>query len=185
MTSTQILVISIIVVALLALGIILFARNRSRKLRARFGPEYNRAVQQSGSKYKAEAELQRLEKRVSRYPLRSLSPSDRDRFQQSWREIQATFVDDPNLAFADADQLLGQVMSARGYPMSDFEHRAAEISVDHAMVVQHYRAGHEIALSQAKATTEDLRQGMIHYRTLFNELMAEAAQTRAHAAGKA
>ena len=76
-------------------------------------------------------------------------------------------------------------MSARGYPMSDFEHRAAEISVDHAMVVQHYRAGHEIALSQAKATTEDLRQGMIHYRTLFNELMAEAAQTRAHAAGKA
>ncbi len=186
MTSTQVVMILIVVVALVALGIVLFARHRSRKLRARFGPEYNRAVQEIGSKYKAEAELERLEKRVRRYPLRSLSPSDRDRFQESWREIQATFVDDPHLAFSDADQLLGQVMSACGYPMSDFEHRAAEVSVDHAIVVQHYRAGHEIAVrhSQAKATTEDLRQGMIHYRTLFNELMGEPPQARAHAAGR-
>jgi len=186
MTSTQIIVISIIVIAVIALAIAIFFQSRTKKLRDRFGPEYDRTVGQTGSRLKAEAELEKLEKRVSRYPLFPLSPADRDHFQQSWRTIQATFVDDPGAALAEADQLIVRVMSARGYPMNDFEQRAAEISVDHPVVVQNYRAGHEIAIRQARreATTEDLRQAMIHYRALFDELMQEPARMRAQAAGR-
>jgi hypothetical protein len=137
--------------------------------------DVDRVVAEKGNRFKAEAELESVEKRVRSYPLKALSAADRDRFQQSWRKIQATFVDDPARALSDADQLLGAVMLARGYPPSDFEHRAAEISVDPATVVEHYRAGHDIAVrhSQRQATTEDLRKGMIHYRALFDELMAE------------
>jgi hypothetical protein len=187
MTSTQIAVLVIIVVAFVTMAIVLFLRNRTNRLRAQFGPEYNRALRETGNKYKAEAELERLEKRVRLYPLRPLSPVDRDRFQQSWRAIQATFVDDPGRALSEADQLLGAVMSARGYPVSDFERRAAEISVDHPVVVQHYRSGHDIAVrhSQNKATTEDLRQGMIDYRSLFEELMEEPERLHTRAAGMA
>ncbi|HEX4002642.1 MAG TPA: hypothetical protein VHX36_08340 [Candidatus Acidoferrales bacterium] len=183
----QIIVISIIVIAVIALAVAIFFQSRTKKLRARFGPEYDRAVGQAGSRYKAEAELEALEKRVSRYPLFPLSSADRDQFQQSWRVIQAAFVDDPGGALADADHLIVRVMSARGYPMNDFEQRAAEISVDHATVVQHYRAGHEIAVRQSRreATTEDLRQAMIYYRALFEELMQEPVRARAQAAGRA
>jgi hypothetical protein len=120
------------------------------------------------------------------YSLTTVSAADRDRFQQSWRKIQATFVDDPARALSEADQLLGAVMLARGYPASDFENRAAEISVDHATVVENYRAGHDIAVlhSQRQATTEDLRKGMLHYRALFDELMGEEqVPLRARAAG--
>jgi hypothetical protein len=186
MTSTQIAVASIIVIALVAAAILVFMRSRTKKLRARFGPEYNRAVEETGSRYRGEAKLEGLERRVKRYPLRALSSADRDRFQQSWRTIQATFVDDPDRALTDADQLLGTVMSSRSYPLSDFEHRAAELSVDHATVVEHYRAGHEIETRHAlgKATTEELRQGMIHYRVLFEELMEEPEPLRARAAGR-
>jgi hypothetical protein len=186
MTPTQIVLISIVVIAVVAAAIVIFMHRRTKKLRDRFGQEYQRTVEETGSRYKAEAELEKLEKRVKRYPLRPLSSADRDHFQQSWRTIQVTFVDDPGQALSEADQLLGKVMSARGYPVTDFEHRAAEISVDHASVVQHYRAGHEIAVrhSEGKATTEDLRQGMIHDRALFDELMEEPARLRAHAAGR-
>jgi hypothetical protein len=186
MTSTQIIVISIVVIAVIALAIAIFSQKRTKKLRARFGPEYDRAVGQTGSRYKAEAELEKLEKRVSRYSLFPLSPADRDKFQQSWRTIQANFVDDPGGALAEADHLIVRVMSARGYPMNDFEQRAAEISVDHAAVVDHYRAGHDIAIRQSRreATTEDLRQAMIHYRALFDELMQDAARARAQVAGR-
>ena len=186
MTSTQIIVVLVIVIAVAALAGAFFFQNRTRKLRSRFGPEYDRAVLQSGSRLKAEAELERLEKRVSRYPLFPLSPADRDQFQQSWRTIQSQFVDDPGGALAEADHLLIRVMSARGYPMNDFEQRAAEISVDHAMVVQNYRAAHDIAIRQARreATTEELRQGMIHYRALFDELTEEPVRARAQAAGR-
>jgi hypothetical protein len=186
MTHTQIVAVSILVIVVVAALAILFVmRSRSKKLQARFGPEYNRTVQETGSKFKAEAKLERLEKRVERYSIRPLSSVDRDGFQQSWRAIQATFVDDPEGAFATADQLLGQVMSARGYPVADFPQRAAEISVDHATVVERYRAGHEIALrhSQGQATTEELRQAMIHYRALFDELMGGPERSRARVAG--
>jgi len=188
MTSTQIAIPAIIVIALIAAAVWLFMRNRSKKLRAQFGPEYDRAVLETGSRFRAEAELEKVEKRVRRYPLRPLMATDRDRFQQSWRTVQATFVDDPARAFGEADQLLQSVMAARGYPPGDFKHRAAEISVDHAPVVEHYRAGYEIAVrhAQRQATTEDLRKGLVHYRALFDELMQEAepAPLRARAVGR-
>jgi hypothetical protein len=187
MTSTQIAVLVVVVIAVIAVAAFVILQNRTKKLRARFGPEYDRAVAESGNKFKAEAELERVEKRVSSYPLRPLTGADRDRFQQSWRAIQAKFVDDPAGAFVQADQLLGAVMLARGYPPTDFENRATEISVDHAPVVDQFRAGHEIAIrhSQKQATTEDLRRGMVHYRALFDELMREeAVPLRARAVGQ-
>lgn len=184
MTSAQLVVLVVVVVVLVAAAVLMFMRNRSKKLQERFGPEYDRAVRASGSRLKGEAELQKLEKRVGSYSIRPLSSADRDRFQQSWRSIQARFVDDPAGAFAQADDLLAEAMSARGYPMADFEQRAAEMSVDHGHVVENYRMGHAIALRQQQnqATTEELRQGMIHYRALFDELVGELEQPSARAA---
>ncbi len=186
MTPTQITLIAVVVIAIVGVALVLLMRNRTNKLREQFGPEYDRAVQEKGSKHKAEAELEKLEKRVRKYDLQPLSPADRDRFQTSWRAVQAKFVDNPDQALAEADRLIADVMAARGYPMSDFEQRAAEVSVDHPTVVEHYRAGHQIAVlhSQRKATTENLRQAMIHYRTLFDELMLGEAPLRARAAGR-
>jgi hypothetical protein len=183
MAVVAITIAVIIVVA--AIATLIYLRTRTQKLQARFGPEYNRTVQETGNRYKAEAKLQRLEKRVELYPIHPLSVEERDRFQQSWRAAQARFVDDPIRALAAADQLLGEALSACGYPMSDFEQSAQEISVDHAIVVQHYRAGHDIAVrqSQGKATTEELRQGMIHYRALFDELMGEPERLQTRTAG--
>jgi hypothetical protein len=188
MTPIQIAVLLIVVIASVAGAVLVVLRRRSAKLRARFGPEYDRAVAETGNRFKAEAQLENVEKRVRGYSLTTISAADRDRFQQSWRKIQATFVDDPARALAEADQLLGTVMLARGYPPSDFENRAAEISVDHATVVENYRAGHEIALrhSERQATTDDLRKGMIHYRALFDELVGEEQMPlRARAVGRA
>jgi hypothetical protein len=185
--TTQMVVLLIVVIAIAAVAVLLVLRGRSAKLRARFGPEYDRVVAEKGNRFRAEAELESVEKRVKSYSLKTLGAADRDRFQQSWRKIQATFVDDPARALSEADQLLGTVMLARGYPPSDFENRAVEISVDHATVVENYRAGHEIAVrhSQRQATTEDLRKGMIHYRSLFDELMAEEpVPLRARAVGR-
>jgi hypothetical protein len=185
--TTQMVVLLIAVIAIIAVAVVLVLRRRSARLRAQFGTEYDRAVADTGNRFKAEARLESVEKRVRNYSLATISAVDRDRFQQSWRKIQATFVDDPARALSEADQLLGTVMLARGYPPSDFENRAAEISVDHATVVEHYRAGHDIAVrhSQRQATTEDLRKGMIHYRALFDELMAEEqVPPRARAVGR-
>lgn len=174
-TSQFAVVVILAIVVIAAIAILLLVRNRTRRLQARFGPQYDRTVSETGSRYKAETKLEGLKKRVERYPLRPISAADRDRYQQSWRAIQTRFVDEPADAFDEADQLLGQVMLARGYPTSDFEQRAEELSVDHASVVEHYRLGHEIAIRQARGTvtTEDLRQGMIHYRALFDELTME------------
>jgi hypothetical protein len=185
--TTQMIVLLIAVIVIVAVAVILVLHGRSAKLRARFGPEYDRVVAEKGNRFKAEAELESVEKRVRSYSLKTLSAADRDRYQQWWRKIQATFVDDPARALSEADHLLGTVMLARGYPPSDFENRATEISVDHATVVEHYRAGHDIAMrhSQGHATTEDLRKGMIHYRALFDELMAEEpVPLRARAVGR-
>src|SRR5580658_3461941 len=113
MTPTQIAVLAVVVVAVIVVAAVLIMRRRTNKLRAQFGPEYNRVVEETGSKFKAEAKLEKLEKRVRRYPLQPLTPVDHDRFQQSWRSIQGAFVDDPGRAFLEADQLLAAVMSAR------------------------------------------------------------------------
>src|SRR5580692_6029437 len=187
MTQTQMVVLLIAAIVIVAVAVLVVLRRRSAKLRARFGPEYDRVVAEKGNRFKAEAELQSVEKRVKSYSLKTLSAADRDGFQQSWRKIQAEFVDDPARALSEADQLIGTVMLACGYPPSDFENRAAEISVDHAAVVEHYRAGHDIAMlhSQRQATTEDLRKAMLHYRALFDELVGEEPlPLRARAAGR-
>jgi len=124
----------------------------------------------------AEAALDKRAERVEALHIRPLAPGDRTRFVDSWARVQARFVDGPGSAVTDADQLLGDVMSVRGYPVSDFEQRSADISVDHPLVLENYRAAHRSAVRQAQgqASTEELRQAMIHYRTLFEELVAEA-----------
>jgi hypothetical protein len=185
--TTQMVVLIIAVIAIIA-AVVLALRGRSAKLRARFGSEYDRVVAEKGNRFKAEAQLESVEKRVRSYSLQPLSAVDRDRFQQAWRKIQATFVDYPARALSEADQLIGTVMLACGYPPSDFENRAAEISVDHATVIENYRAGHDIAVlhSQRQATTEDLRKAMLHYRALFDELVGEEQiPLRARAVGRA
>jgi hypothetical protein len=182
--STSGIVLVIAMIAVVAVAILLFVRRRQR-LRSRFGPEYNRAVQETGNKYRAEAKLEKLEKRVEKLSIRPLQPEAARRFHESWRGVQARFVDDPRTALGEADRLLSEVMSARGYPLHDFEERAAELSVNHARVVEHYRAGHEIALRHAKgqASTEDMRQAMIHYRTLFEDLVGETPKAQSKGAG--
>ena len=141
-------------------------------------------MKEGGSRQKAEAALDKRAERVERFHIRPLAPGDRARFIESWARVQARFVDGPGGAVTDADQLLGDVMSTRGYPVSDFEQRAADLSVDHPLVLENYRAAHETALRQSRgqASTEDLRQAMIHYRSLFEELVGEPEMARAKTA---
>jgi hypothetical protein len=164
--------------------VIFLSKRKTARLRTRFGPEYARVVQESGSRRQGEAGLQEREKRVEGFKIRPLAPSDRDLYIASWGRVQGQFVDDPKTSVSRADQLLGDVMSARGYSVSEFEQRSADISVDHPLVVENYRAAHEIAVRDAagQASTEDLRQAMIHYRTLFDELVGEPELARAKAA---
>lgn len=177
------LLMVLIIVAVLAIGAWLFYnKRRSDHLRSRFGSEYDRQLEEAGSRSKAEADLADREKRVSKLDIRPLSGADQDRFLDRWTKVQATFVDDPERSVDYADALLAEVMSARGYPVSDFEQRAGDISVDHPNVVQHYRAGHDIAVrhGRGEASTDDLRQALIHYRALFEELVTERAPTPEH-----
>jgi hypothetical protein len=162
-----------LVAAILLIAALLFLRNRkTNRLRAQFGPEYHHAVEQDG-RGKAEAGLRAAEKRVDKLTLRAPTATERDFYLSSWAKIQANFVDDPAHAVTEADQLLGLVMSTCGYSLADFDQRAADLSVEHPLVVEHYRAGHAIAVRQAssQATTEEQRQAMIHYRTLFDDLI--------------
>jgi hypothetical protein len=145
-------------------------------MRGKYGVEYERAVEDTGgSRAKAEAELHAREKRVKNMDIRPLSGEDRAAYFGAWRRVQAEIVDDPKIAISDADRLLGDIMQARGYPVTDFEQRAADLSVDHPEVVENYRTAHAIALAhqRGEAGTEDLRQAMIHYRELFEDLVGE------------
>ena len=174
MDQTTLILIVLVAVAVIA-AIVLLRRKRSEHLRSRFGPEYEHEVEHLGSRSKAEAELAKREKRVEKLTIVPLEPAARAQFVERWTDVQARFVDDPPRAVAFADALLTEVMSARGYPIADFDQRAGDISVDHPKVVEHYRAGHDIAVrhKRGKAGTEDLRQAMIHYRALFDELVQE------------
>jgi len=183
LSSVQIAII-VAVALLLVVGIATVFSIRKRKterLRTQFGgAEYNRAVKEGGSRQKAEAVLDKRADRVESFHIQRLGLGDRARFVESWRAVQARFVEGPGGAVTEADQLLRDVMSTRGYPVSDFEQRAADISVDHPLVLEHYRSAHEIAVrqTQGQASTEDLRQAMIHYRTLFEELVGEPELAR-------
>ena len=186
-STTQIaIVIAVAVMVVAGIATWLFTRKRrTERLRTQFGgAEYTRTVKEGGSRRQAEAVLDQRATRVEGFHIRPLAPGDRARFLESWSKIQARFVDGPGSAVTDADQLLGDVMSTRGYPVSDFEQRAADISVDHPLALENYRAAHQSALSQTRgqASTEDLRQVMIHYRTLFEELVGEPEMARAKAA---
>jgi len=170
------IVIAVAVVAVVALAFWYSQQRHSGQLRERFGPEYERQVQAAGDRRQAEAELARRAERVEHLDIRALSPEEKTRFSESWRSVQSQFVDDPPGAISAADRLVIEVMQLRGYPMSDFEQRAADISVDHPHVVEHYRAAYAIARrsERGEANTEDLRQAMVHYRALFQDLLETA-----------
>lgn len=169
----------VVAVAALVLGSALawfFLRRRSStKLKKRFGPEYENVVTQTGDRTVAEEELRRREHRVEKFHIKPLPEEARARYADEWRAVQSEFVDRPDMAVASADDLVERVMEVRGYPMADFEQRAADVSVDHPSVVENYRAGHALAVraQRGTATTEDLRQAMVHYRALFEDLVEQ------------
>jgi hypothetical protein len=169
----------LIVVAALAIVAVVTVKalrdHRSKTLRERFGPEYDRTLEGGESKKDAEAELAARAERRDKLEIRPLPTAARDRYLGEWQSVQARFVDDPEGAVRDADMLIQSVMRDRGYPMDDFEQRAADVSVDHPQVVENYRQGHKLARASAlgEGTTEDLRQAMQHYRSLFDELVEQ------------
>jgi hypothetical protein len=174
MPQWAITVIVILAVVAVAEAVwILLRKRRSDHLKRRFGPEYMRTVEERGNPARAEADLQRRERRVDKLHIRPLPPRDRERFTEAWRKDQARFVDDPKGAVTEADKLITELMTIQGYPVSDFEQRVADISVDHAQVVDNYRAADAIARrhERGEATTEDLRKAMVYYRELFTELL--------------
>jgi len=150
-----------------------YQKQQSDRLKAHFGPEYGRAVANLGSQSKAESELKARKARVEQLKIVPLPPAEAARFGQAWRALQGRFIDNPKGVLAEADQLVRELMHKRGYPMGDFDRRAADISVDHPAVVEHYRAAQATALrdQRGQADTEELRKGVVHYRALFQELL--------------
>jgi hypothetical protein len=173
------MMIVLVVLVLAVIGVVAWLymqKRRSDGLRTSFGPEYDRARREHPDLRSAERSLEERKARVEQLQIRTLSPDERDRFVERWRSAQAQFVDDPAGATRVADALIGEIMQARGYPVGDFEQRAADISVDHPGVVEHYRAAHAIALRTDRGQadsgdTEDLRQAFVHYRALFDDLL--------------
>jgi hypothetical protein len=166
-----------VVLVLMIVGAILapiFARRkRSERFHDQFGPEYDRTVQTMGNEKKAQTELDERRKHVETLNIRPLSISERERYLADWTAVQAKFVDQPGQATVEADHLIMEVMQIRAYPVSDFDQRAADISVNYPALVSNYRAAREIAIKNEnhQANTEDLRQAMIYYRSLFDELL--------------
>jgi hypothetical protein len=171
----KLIAVAVVVVLVIVVAVALYMRKRRNTtvgLKNRFGPEYDRAVTQHGSERKAEAKLADRETRVERLNIRDLDLAERERFLAQWQTVQSRFVDYPKGAVTEADELVCSLMQTRGYPVTDFDQRAADISVDHPRVVENYRSAHNIALrlGRGEASTEELRTAMIHYRSLFDEL---------------
>ncbi len=173
MNTVTVVALAIAIVAIAGCAWALIERQKTRKLRTRFGPEYDRALEREKSPRRAEAELEKRERRVEKYHIRALTAEEANLFAGKWRAAQERFVDDPRAAVKEADWLVTEAMRTRGYPMMQFEQRAADLSVDHPQVVNDYRIAHEIALRDASgaASTEDLRKAMQHYRSLFEHLV--------------
>ena len=172
----KLIVLAVAVVLVIVVAIALYIRKRKNttaELRDRFGPEYDRAVRQHGSERKAEAKLADRETRVEMLKIRGLDLAERERYLSQWQALQSRFVDFPKWAVTEADELVCSLMQTRGYPVADFDQRAADVSVDHPRVVENYRSAHNIALrlGRGEASTEDLRTAMIHYRSLFDDLV--------------
>jgi len=181
--STWVWIVIAVAAIVVVAGIVWSATRgkRSKRLQEGFGPEYDRTVAEAPSKREAEAELDERRKRREELDIQPLSPGARERFVIAWEATQARFVDDPGEAIGDADGLIQKVMRERGYPVEDFDQRTADISVDHPEVVNNYRAAHGISTAhgRGKASTEDLRQAMVHYRALFDELLESREPQRA------
>jgi hypothetical protein len=173
MDTTTLILLGALAVAIGLTAILVVGRLRSQRLRERFGPEYERTVRQTDDRGRAEAELEARQRRVQEFDIRDIRPDEATRYASAWKAVQGRFVDDPPGAVGEADRLVGEAMEARGYPVGDFEQRAADLSVSHATVVEHYRAAHAVAARQERgeADTEDLRQAMVHYRALFSDLL--------------
>jgi len=172
-TWVWIVIVAAVVLAVLIVAWLAVSGRRRRGLQDRFGPEYDRAVETSGSRRTAESQLREREQMHDELDIRDLSPAARDRYFEQWRAVQVRFVDAPGDAVREADTLVQQVMRDRGYPVDDFDTRADVVSVDHPHVVENYRAAHGVwaANERGEATTEDLRQSLVHYRSLFEELL--------------
>ena len=175
--DTTLVMVLIVVVVLAIVGWLFWQRQRTNQVRERFGPEFDRAVEDHGDPTKAARALEAREKRVEHLAIHPLAPDDQTRFADAWRAVQARFVDNPTGAIREADALVAEVMRARGYPVGDFEQRAADISVDHPHVVDNYRLAHEIAArnERGEASTEDLRKATLAYRALFEDLLGRQA----------
>lgn len=180
--QTWIILAVAVVVVLIALAAawLSYRKRQSHRLEQRFGPEYGRAVDELGSRTKAESELKTREKRVEKLNIVALTPSEAARFGQAWKALQGSFIDNPKGVVVQADQLVRELLLKRGYPMGDFERRAADISVDHPAVVANYRAAQGIAARdlRGEADTEDLRKAVVHYRALFDELLEVSEPAR-------
>jgi hypothetical protein len=163
----------LVALAVVVIAFVLMQKRRSDELRGKFGPEYERLVRERGDARHAEQELNTRVERVKQLHIKPLPAEERDHFAEAWRSDQARFVDDPKAAVLEADRLVADLMQRRGYPVGDFEQRAADISVDHPHVVQNYRIAHDIAVREqhGEASTEDLRKAMVHYRALFEDLL--------------
>jgi hypothetical protein len=178
------LLVIVVVVLVCAVGVLALRQRRSSRLREGFGPEYDRVLRERGDQGAAEAELRERRERRRSYDIRPLDRGARERYAERWRVMQARFVDQPASSLGDADELVAEVMRERGYPVEDFEQQAADVSVDHPVVVDHYRQAHAIHARNAEqqASTEELRQALVHYRALFAELLelpaGEAESTR-------
>ena len=174
-TSLIIAVVLVLVVVGVIIAVVFARRNRSKSFKEKFGPEYDRTVESAGDEKKAQKELNERKKHVDTLNIRPLSVSERERYQAEWTAIQAKFVDEPGEATVEADHLIMDVMKVRAYPVSDFDQRAADISVTYPALVSNYRAAREIAIKneQHSANTEELRLAMIHYRSLFDDLLKE------------
>lgn len=167
-------IVALVVIIAVAIAIVVYQRKqKTEHLRSRFGTEYDRTVLERGSERNAQAALAAREERVNSLHIRDLAPAERERFLTDWQVVQSRFVDHPKGSVIEADELVASLMNARGYPVSDFEQRAADISVSHPRVVENYRSAHTIAqrLTGNEATTEDMRTAMLQYRALFDELL--------------
>ena len=174
--------LAVVVVLLVIIGVLVARQQRSRRLKDEFGPEYRRVVAERGDQRVAEKELADRRQRVGKFEIRPLEPAARERYLAQWAAAQRYFVDEPGGAVGRAHELVQRVMHDRGYPVDeDFERRTADISVEHPVVVENYRAAHAISIraTNGQATTEELRQAMVHFRTLFDDLLApgDARQT--------
>jgi len=183
-TGATIVIIVVAVVVLALVGWFVWQQVRRRQLRERFGPEYDRALEEGKDRRQVENELIEREKRHSQLEIRPLDEAARARYTEAWEKVQADFVDDPGTAVAEADRLVTVVMAERGYPTDGYEQQLSDLSVQHATTVGHYRTAREAMASHAEnqASTEDLREAMVHYRALFDELLGSESDRRADTA---